>query len=382
MKASIVIRCFECRRFDDRLTATICPGTKAKPCGKPLADKYGRKSYYVNASDESGKRWYVKVSGRGIYHSNSKAASLLLAEIIKAQDNGTFRPRKEFARRTLGDVAIRYRKEILPTRRHIKTLERHLKFWEETLGHVQLNALTSGEITEALESLNVGPGVWNRCKAMLGSMLTQALAWSYEFSNPMAKVKSQKMPKRKKVRYLTEDEKNALFTALEKTKHPYLQDLCILALATGARRSEMVRLYEDDHGLKWSEVDFKEEKVEYLETKNGKNRRLPLKGVALEMMKRRWADRGIGTDSEYVFKPFQSIQWSWEVVLRNSGVKKFTFHNLRSTFASWMALNGTSLLAIQKAGGWSNFNQVLAYADLSPDYLDDVIGKMVEDRLG
>lgn len=374
MKSSIVVRCFTCNRFDKRLTAKICPGTKDKPCGEPLADQWGRKAYYINVTDKDGRRWFVKVGGRGAYFSNPNAANLEHAEIIKALENGDFKPKDEFVNRTFGDVALRWRKEILPTRRHVKTFIRHLEFWEQRFGHIRLNNLEAGEITEALSSLDLSPGTWNRCKAMLGSMLTAATDWNYKFVNPMPRVKSKKEPKGV-VRYLTETEKDDLLNSCENSPNHDLYSLVILALATGGRRGELL-------GLKWPEVNFKREMVTFLNTKNDEHRSLPLKGKALELMRTRWSERRVGTNSEYVYPPGRSVQRAWEKARDESGVENFRFHDLRHTFASWMAMGGATLIEIQEAGGWKTLNMVLRYAHISDPHISGVVGRMVEDRLG
>jgi hypothetical protein len=49
----------------------------------------------------------------------------------------------------------------------------------------------------------------------------------------------------------------------------------------------------------------------------------------------------------------------------------FRFHDLRHTAASWLAMGGASLAAIQKFLGHSSIKMTLRYAHLSPDFLGE-----------
>ena len=66
-----------------------------------------------------------------------------------------------------------------------------------------------------------------------------------------------------------------------------MYDIVILALNTGARRSEL-------EGLRWREVDLKEEMVTFIKTKNGEDRTIPLSTEASEVLKTRFRARKLG----------------------------------------------------------------------------------------
>ena len=51
------------------------------------------------------------------------------------------------------------------------------------------------------------------------------------------------------------------------------------------------------------------------------------------------------------------------------GLKGFRFHDLRHTAASWLAMGGAGLPAIQKFLGHASMKMTLRYAHLSPDFL-------------
>ena len=60
---------------------------------------------------------------------------------------------------------------------------------------------------------------------------------------------------------------------------------------------------------------------------------------------------------------------------------KVVFHTLRHTFASWLALNGTPLLAIKELGGWQSLDMVERYAHLVPDQKREAIKKLERQKV-
>jgi len=52
-----------------------------------------------------------------------------------------------------------------------------------------------------------------------------------------------------------------------------------------------------------------------------------------------------------------------------AGLEGFRFHDLRHTAASWLAMGGAGLPAIQKFLGHASIKMTLRYAHLSPDFL-------------
>ena len=87
------------------------------------------------------------------------------------------------------------------------------------------------------------------------------------------------------------------------------------------------------------------------------------------------------TPSEYVFKDkrhgkkINSISKTFRNVVDEIGWNKgiqdrrqvVTFHSLRHTFASWLALQGNTLLTIKELMGHKTLEMTMRYAHLMPD---------------
>ncbi len=60
---------------------------------------------------------------------------------------------------------------------------------------------------------------------------------------------------------------------------------------------------------------------------------------------------------------------AWQKALKRAGIENFRWHDLRHTWASWLAQKGVPLNDIQEMGGWETPSMVRRYAHLSPAHL-------------
>ena len=117
--------------------------------------------------------------------------------------------------------------------------------------------------------------------------------------------------------------------------------------------------------------------------KSKKSRYIPLAKTvkeALEVFPQRE-----GTD--YIFlnpktgKPLGSIKDSFKRALKKAGIKDFTFHDLRHTFASHLVMNGVDLYVVQRLLGHSTIELTQRYAHLDPRQFKEAIGKLEKSSL-
>ena len=155
--------------------------------------------------------------------------------------------------------------------------------------------------------------------------------------------------------------------------------IVVLALSTGARRSEIM-------GLKWNAVDLKRGTMVLHETKNKERRVLPLTGHALELIKAKHKKRD--TLSELVFpaptdstQPYK-LQTSWNSAVKKARLDDFKFHDLRHSAASYLAMNGASLAEIAEVLGHKTLQMVKRYAHLSEAHTSKVVAAMNERIFG
>ena len=73
---------------------------------------------------------------------------------------------------------------------------------------------------------------------------------------------------------------------------------------------------------------------------------------------------------------FRIINTAFHVALKKAGITNFRFHDLRHTFASWLVMDGASLMEIKELLGHHDITMTMRYAHLAPDRLRDAVGRL------
>src|SRR5262249_15570179 len=181
----------------------------------------------------------------------------------------------------------------------------------------------------------------------------------WEWLGRAPRVRMLKEPKRR-VRYLTHEEAQKLLAALPS----HLKDMAALTLETGLRRANVT-------GLQWTQVDLKHRRA-WIHPDQAKARKaiaVPLNSNAVAIITKR-----IEIHPTHVFsfkgKPITQVSTkAWYQALRQAGISDFRWHDLRHTWASWHAQQGTPMSVLQELGGWESEEMVRRYAHFSPEHL-------------
>lgn len=304
---------------------------------------------------------------------------------------------RESRKKTVSDVIERYLRDVLPNRKSDKeNVKRHLEWWKTQVGHYRLYALKPDLIAEYRDKLlsedapkaksdgkKRSPSTVVRYLTSLSVALSYAVReWGWLGENPVSKVKKPSEP-RGRVRFLSDVERQTLLSTCKDDDNPYLYPIVVLALSTGGRWSELV-------SLKWRNIDLKRQMLTFEETKNGEIRSIPITGHGLELLKNISKVRRI--DSPYVFarkdgkKPME-IRKRWEKAVKKAkntlakkgiedGLNDFRFHDLRHTCASYLAMQGASLMEISAVLGHKTLAMVKRYSHLSEQHTRGVLERM------
>jgi integrase len=291
----------------------------------------------------------------------------------------------EAKRHTVGDLIDRYTRDVLPGKK-AKTQApqaQQLAWWRARIGEKTLADCTPALIAECRDALagtvserrktTLSPATVNRHLAALSHAFTVAVKeWGWVEANPVVKVSKPREP-RGRVRFLSDDEREALLKACRESASPDLYPAVILALSTGARQQEIL-------GLRWSQIDFGRRVATLHETKNAERRVLPLAGPALELLRERSSARRLDTDLVFpgrtrTPKPVD-LRTPFETALKRAGIENFHWHDLRHTAASYLAMNGASLAEIAEVLGHKTLAMVKRYAHLSEAHTASVVERM------
>lgn len=203
--------------------------------------------------------------------------------------------------------------------------------------------------------------------------------WNYCRTNPASEIDEEfKLGKSKeRTRRFVGDEEKRLLAALDKRSGARSGNADIplvvrFAIATAARQSEIIgkagtSTRPAHPGLCWENVNLAMRSVTLLDTKNGKDRVIPLGDAALALLSALprpiHGGRVFQVTQDGLIRAMASACKS-KGVEDEAGIEDFVFHDLRHEATSRMVEAGLSLLEVQSITGHSNAEMVKRYTHL------------------
>lgn len=297
--------------------------------------------------------------------------------------HGAYVPTTQDRRRTLAELIQKYLGEYLPTRklRDESNQRALLHWWDSNYGYLSLDRLKPELIAEARLKLQakksrdgqlLSGATVNRYLAALSAVCKWAwkeLRWLP--ANPVLDV--SKMPESTGIiRFLSDDERKALLVACRDSSDANIRVAVLLALATGAR-------YSNIRNLTWADVDREQWRLRFVETKNGHPRFVPVIGPAQQALQEQFdADP---TKDGWVFKASRSdapadLDKAWRKVRDAAKLKDFRFHDLRHTTASYLTMSGASLAEVAEALGHRTLMMAKRYSHQTGEHVRSTLEKM------
>ncbi|WP_407713501.1 tyrosine-type recombinase/integrase [Comamonas testosteroni] len=303
------------------------------------------------------------------------------------------------SKHTVREMLERYRDNVLVDLANGgKDHKTHIAWWIDELGHYALSEVTTDLVTRSMDKLK-------KSKTRLGkspapaTVLRYLMALSHAFnvarkqwnwceSSPVENVQRPKV-KNERTRYLTDAEREALLHACKSSPNSDLYLVVLLAISTGMRKGEIM-------GMRWQDIhtapDQSFTRVHLTKTKNDKARSVLLTSPALELLEERRTRLLDGlqakTATGLIFpsgvhedQPVD-LRKPWGSALQAAGIEEFRFHDLRHTTASYLAMNGASLLSISKVLGHQTTKMTERYSHLATSHIDDVVRSMNAKKFG
>jgi integrase len=220
----------------------------------------------------------------------------------------------------------------------------------------------------------LAPASVRRWMDTLSGVLTVAVRdYAWLESNPLRRVQKPPGPPGR-VRFLSDSEQVRLLKACQQSRTPALYPVVLLALTTGARKTEIST-------LRWRAVDLDRGMIRLEQTKNGERRGVPMPQMTREVL---LAWRGeTHEDAAWVFpaprgKGPANFTKAWYGARRRAGLEDFHFHDLRHTAASYLAMSGASLLEIAEILGHKNLQVTKRYSHLLAAHTAGVVERMAQ----
>jgi integrase len=362
--------------------------------GRRLTYKVGR---YPGLEPEGARRQAKEIAGKvaaGIDPQAEKQAARVEAERARtATLEGFLKDRYEGWALT----------HIRCGEQHIAAIRANFKRWlDEPLASLNSWRLESWR----RDQLKAGakPATCNRNLSRLRSLLNKAVEWDVLGANPMKGLKQLRVDN-KRLRFLSPAEEGRLLDALltRETKHrearerfnqwrlerhklpfpahtaefvDHIRPLTLLALNTGLRRGELLK-------LRWRDLDEARNllTVAVSSAKSGHARHIPLNTVAAGVL-RSWKKQvKPRTDDAFVFANddgarIASLKRSWATLCKIADIPNFKFHDTRHHFASRLVQASVPLNTVRELLGHASLTMTLRYAHLAPGDLAAAVAKL------
>lgn len=195
----------------------------------------------------------------------------------------------------------------------------------------------------------------NRDIEVLRKMFNLAIQNGWLTKNPCTGITKLRQ-ENKLERYLTPDEEIRLIEACV-GRFEYMKPIIQFALNTGMRKEEIL-------SLTWKCVNFDNNKITLLDTKNGKKRFIPINSVVRSVLK----DAHKKKCCDYVFANpitktrYADLKRSFVSLCEKANVENFRFHDLRHTSATRMVGAGVPITMVKDILGHSDIHTTMRYA--------------------
>jgi integrase len=321
--------------------------------------------------------WWINYYVNGKQHrekAGSKSAAKDLYHVRKAaQRLGEKMP--DLTRRKVVTVSDLIDDALEFTRTHnADNYEGKAAIVRAALGEVPASALTPQEISRWLQKHCKTPATSNRYKAFISLCYREGIANGKVTGNP-ARLVRMKREANGRLRFLSREESAKLEDAIKEVS-PNDLPAYLVAIHTGMRLSEQFR-------LRWGTVRLDAKVIDLTKTKNGCPRIIPLNSIALAALQGLWDALPVRPKAQdFVFTHYANclkpdVRPWFPDALQKAGIEGFTWHGLRHTFCSWMAMAGVSLKAIQEVAGHKTLSMTARYAHLSSDHKASEIERIV-----
>ena len=322
------------------------------------------------------KEWLKKTETglqQGLVNPNYIAQQRTIEQIIEQFEKNELPKRKPKAQEEFKMVLAWFKKEIGAYSLAGITTEILVKCREKLAQKKKQVPMRNGKIK--ITDNTLAPATVNKYLTYMGVVFEYCVTdLDILQTNPMHKVKKLSVKNERK-RYLEPQEISKL---LEKCQQTNLElFLCVLiALLTGARKSEVLNLTWNDVDFEYTTPTNNKGMVKFLDTKNGDDRFTPMHPYLYdELLKYKNSITVRQLKNNYLFKNINNepnerlIGKLFPKVVKQCGIENFRFHDLRHTHASWEAMGGVPQQITQKTLGHRTPQMTNRYSHMRVDAL-------------
>ncbi len=324
--------------------------------------------------NKRGSSWFVQIRRKGFRprfrsFASHAAAQQWAREEEAAIDNGHGRVETKCGREgTVSQLLSRYSKEVTPNKKGAETeLLRLAKMQDAPFAQLSISNLTGSAVADYRDHrlTQVKPTTVRRELGILRSILeTARKEWGVSMrENPVAQI-SIPAARDARERRLKRGELEALLAAIDRGRNPLVRPLVLLALATGLRRGELLR-------LTWKDIDLDCRTALIRDTKNGSDRTIPLTKPAATLLE------GLGKGEGFAFPLTpNALRQSWRRACQRAEIADLRFHDLRHEAISRFFEIGLSVPEVALISGHRDARMLFRYTHLAPNAVRDRLDRL------
>jgi len=327
---------------------------------------------------KSGKYWYVhgRYKGRQFKLSTKTGSRQMAERALRRIEDDICAGRFSLEKLTrddhyLSDFFDNYlqKSEGEKSESTIKRDKNVFTNFEGFTGNVPLDQITSSLIEDYKRYLKDSRGFSMSGINIELRHLKAAFSYAVQLTlideNPFMGVKMMKVEQRKPV-FLTKDQARKLLSVAEGySVYHYI----LLALHTGARISELA-------SLKWKNIHLEQKQIKVM-GKGSKERTIPIHDTLVDYL------NTLPRKNEYVapgMRNIHNIDRKFRKITDACGLHEFRFHDLRHTYASWLAQNEIGIKTIQEILGHESIKTTMIYVHIAAENKRKVLS-VIEDAL-
>lgn len=320
----------------------------------------------------SGK-WNVQVRRKG--HSpisksfiNQKDAGQWVRHVEADMDKGAFVNRSEAENTTLAEALVRYRDEVTPHKKGARRETIRLAAWiSHPLSKRSLASIKSLDLARYRDARlkEVSSNTVRLELAIVSHLFTIAIQeWNIPIINPLSNIRKPK-PSNARTRRLKGDEEDRLLAACKESRNVLLYSLVVLAIETGMRLSELLK-------ITWSDINLEKRIILLKDTKNGNARTIPLSLRAIEILIEIQKEMRNPTNDRvfYLWKQRpDAMNGAWVAAVKKANLDDFHFHDLRHEATSKLFEKGLNVLEVAAITGHKTIQMLSRYTHIRPESL-------------
>ena len=262
---------------------------------------------------------------------------------------------------TLGQLVIRYRDTITPTKRAARNETIVLNaFLRHPICLKKLSQLTQQDFA-AYRDARLKQVKAYSVKRMLSPIQNLFEVAKEEWGipireNPVSKLKFTYVSNRRE-RRLREGELDRIIEAADKTQNKLILPIIMLALQTGLRRAEIL-------AAMWSDLDMDNRALNVPMSKNGHSRTIPLTRGAIALLQRSKGEGQTHQDRDGRIFPTtaNAVRLAWGRLLNRAGIEGLHFHDLRHEAISHFFELGLTAPEVALLSGHRDMRMLFRYS--------------------